>query len=277
MKEFYEYQPGRYDLTRGDVTPVSVMFEMCDIMNYMLSFNEVLDDIQNLSNQANELKPQLWALSNSLSSKQSDADTENNKAQANELMAKVTSINQKISDMLMNHSTYMEQAIINGIAHAYKPYLAPAPKDLIQNSLHQIKGVISYLIDRYTSRGVMLPTMNLNYFYIMILINDMAENISIANGYRCRSFMVDNTNVESDKGANVDIFGTTVNIKFDKTTGYEVTFNGKKADVLIMERELNWKSIHVKDYITFKMPYNDTVFDIYVFIMNATNIDTDEE
>lgn len=277
MKEFYEYQPGRYDLTRGDVTPVSVMFEMCDIMNYMLSFNEVLDDIQNLSNQANELKPRLWALSNSLASKQSDADNENNKAQTNELMAKITSINQKISDMLMNHSAYMEQAIINGIAHAYKPYLTPAPTGLILNSLYQIKEVISYLIDRYTSRGVMLPTMNLNYFYIMTLVNDMAENIAIANGYRCRSFMVNNTYVESEKGANIDIYGTTANIKFDKTIGYEVTLNGEKTDGMVIEREPIWKSIHVKNYITFKMPYNDTVFDIYVFIMNATDIDTDEE
>lgn len=277
MKEFYEYQPSRYDLTRGDVTPVTVMFEMCDIMDYMMSFNEVLDDIQNLSNQANQLKPQLWALSNNPANKQTDADKENNKAQANELMAKITSINQKISDMLMNHSSYMEQAIVNGIAHAYKPYLAPTPNGLIQNSLHQIKGVISYLIDRYTSRGVMLPTMNLNYFYIMTLVNDMAENISIANGYRCRSFMVDNTYVESEKGANIDIYGTTVNIKFNETTGYEVTLNGEKTDVLVMEHEPSWKSIHVKDYITFKMPYNDTIFDIYVFIMNTDNINTDEE
>lgn len=276
MKEFYDYKPERYDLTRGDVTPVSVMFEMCDIMDYMMSFNEVLDEVQKVYNQIAELKPQLWSLKTAHANQSTDTpaeDIESRQKQIDEMMAKITDMSRDMSDLLEKHSKYMEESVIEGISHAYRPYLMPAPKELMKNSLNHIKGVINFMIDRYTSRGVMLPTMNLNYFFIMTTINDMAENIAIANGYRYRSIMIDDTYDTIE----IDVFGSKVKITTDETSGYTVTVNGEKVDVLVFEREPDWKSIHVKDYIKFSMPYNDTVFDIYVFIMDTKNLQTDDE
>lgn len=276
MKKFYDYKPERYDLTRGDVTPVSVMSEMCDIMDYMMSFNEVLDQVQKIYNQVAELKPQLWSLKTSQANHATNEpaeDTESRQKQVDELIAKIADLNRDMSDLLEKHSKYMEESVIEGISHAYRPYLMPAPKELMKNSLNHIKGVINFMIDRYTSRGVMLPTMNLNYFFIMTTINDMAENIAISNGYRCRSIMIDDTY----DSIEIDVFGSKVKITTDETSGYTVTVNGEKVDVLVFEREPDWKSIHVKDYIKFSMPYNDTDFDIYVFIMDTKNLQTDDE
>lgn len=273
---FTTYHSKRYDPTRGDVTPVSTMFEMCDIMDYMMSYNGVLDQVQKIYNQVAELKPQLWSLKTAQANHSTDASAEDNESrqkQIGELTAKITDLNRDMSDLLEKHSKYMEESIIEGISHTYRPYLMPAPKELMKNSLNHIKGVINFMINRYTSRGVMLPTMNLNYFFIMTTINDMAENIAIANGYRCRSIMIDDTYDTIE----IDVFGSTVKIDMDETSGYTVTVNGEKVDVLVLEREPDWKSIHVKDYIKFSMPYNDTVFDIYVFIMDTKNLQTDDE
>lgn len=276
MKEFYDYHPGRYDLTRGDVTPVTVMFEMCDIMDYMMSFNEILDQVQKIYNQAAALKPQLWSLKTAQANQSTDtpaADIESRQKQIDDLIARIADINRNMTDLLEKHSNHMENSIVEGISHAYRPYLIPAPKELMKNSLNHIKGVISFMIDRYTSRGVMLPAMNLNYFFIMTTINDMAEDIAIANGYRCKSIMIDDTY----DSITIDVFGSSVKITMDETSGYTVTVNGEKVDVLVFEREPDWKSIHVKDYIKFSMPYNDTVFDVYVFIMDTKNLHTDDE
>ena len=275
---FATYNSKLYVPSRGDVTPISVMNEMNNIMEYMVSFNPFLVDLQAKYNGLESKKNELWKLQSSMSDpamkdkpkEEADAIV----ARIEELTAEIKQICSDCDDALQKHSDAMNRAIINGISHAYTPYMSIDAKCIVENIVRNYHSAIGFVLDSYMRHGIRLPGISMNHYFFMNVVNQEAENIAIANGYRYTTIMISEGDVESLEGIKFELFGFQHRLSIDSIGGYvleRVDSDGSTdIDLIVLEKLPDWKHIHVKDVLTFNYRHNKELFEAYIFVMANT-------
>lgn len=273
---FEVYTSNGYDLTRNDVSPINVMTEIDDVMGYMIPYNEFLEKLQKEYDHVSELKREYWTFLDQRNSPDFVNKTDEEKAEfenaAAGMMNGIRAMSNDCENALASYNHYMQSAIVEAIAHAYRPFFIVDPKGLVRDIVSNYHIIEGYLIDSYTRRGIMLPGMSMNYFFFLTAIDNMAESMAIASGYRCRSYMVSEGDTISSNGAEIDSFDMHITIR-KVNDEYKIDVDGEDAPVATFERLPKWNNIRVNDVLTFATEVNGESFEYYIFIMDDSKED----
>lgn len=268
---FEVYTSKRYNLTRNDVSPINVMTEMDDVMGYMVPYNDFLEKLQAEYNHVSDLKREYFSFIDQRNSPEfankTDAEKEEFEDAAASMAKGISTASVECEEAMAKYNHYMQNAIVECIAHAYKPFFAVNPTGLVRDIVTNYHAIEGYLVNSFIRRGVMLPGISMNYFFFLTAVNSMAESMAIASGYRYHSFMIDESSTIASGGAAIDYYDDHfVIIKIDDN--YEVNVNGNKIPAFKLEKHPEWKNIKVSDVLTFSTEVNGEPFEYYIFIMD---------